>query len=168
MQMTKGKRSRSSEQSKLEVDIRDRLSKQLNIVLRGPKDISLGSTHFVCVDAYSLDPRILVEIYSHQGGLKDGQKKKVSQDILKLATIRNTNPNWREARLIMALGSKQALRSVKDSWLSVSADQFNVELQYVELPLQSKTLLSEVQKRQDLTRDYKPQLLNAIRRSESI
>lgn len=73
------------------------------------KRLALGEV-FCEVDGVSEDEGVLVEAFAHQGAMKGGRLKKVSEDSLKLITLARTRPG---ARLIVAFADERPPRA---SW----------------------------------------------------
>lgn len=146
------KDSHSREHTRAEGLIREKLSTQLGVPLRAKKRLMVGPKQEVEVDAFSLEPRIAVEIYAHVGGLKSAQKHKIGNDILKLALLRQSQPVWRDARLILAFASKAAMRSVRNTWHFSSIEAFGIEFLQIDIGREETLTLEQAQKRQDRTR----------------
>lgn len=107
--------------------------------------ISLGTTR-LHPDAVTLRERYVVEAFARQGALKPGQKKKVAQDILKLALLRQTE-GWTDAKPVIAFADEAALASVT-GWLREAAAQFKVELVCVEIDEDLREGIRHAQARQ--------------------
>jgi len=93
--------------------------------------MSLKEGARVQVDGVAPDESVLVEVFAHHGPLKGGQRHKVANDALKLATLGKTRP---DSRLIIAFGDAEAAKDVRGkSWLSEALRAWNVEVVVVDL-----------------------------------
>lgn len=110
------------------------------------REIDLGDGVHVMVDGAAADKSVLVEAYARQGTLRGAQLKKVAQDILKLATIRD-RPDYAQARAIIVFASEAALDSVR-GWLRRAAEQQRVELLRIELDDDTRAAIERAQSRQ--------------------
>jgi len=94
------------------------------------KRLALGEV-FCEVDGVSGDEGVLVEAFAHQGAMKGGQLKKVSEDSLKLVTLARTRPG---ARMIIAFADEQAAKSFMGrSWKAEALRLWDIEILVVEL-----------------------------------
>lgn len=100
------------------------------------------------LDARSDDGKVLVEAYARQGKLKGGQLKKVAQDVLKLAWIRQ-DPAFADARGIVVFASEEALMSVT-GWMRQAAKEFGVEMCDVSIDDELRSQIVEAQERQKM------------------
>jgi hypothetical protein len=105
-------------------------------------------------DFYNLNESILGEIYSCGFPLKEGHKRKIKSDILKLLTYEKLKPNQNFNKYIVLTASQANVKS-KDisvvpgeiirhgsdmnsfigskSWLATSIEQFNIQILYFVL-----------------------------------
>lgn len=114
------------------------------------------------VDGVSRESKTLVEVYSRIGQLHGAQKKKIGHDILKLCTIRQVHPDWKDARLVIAFASPEANRSI-GGWLRAAAAEWRVELLDVAVEDELKEKLISAQSRQkmvNMPQDIYESLLN--------
>src|SRR6266540_3442703 len=97
--MSKDPRGNSSVQQRAEAAMRTLLQAEHGAL--AAVKWKIDSDFEVEIDAANGARSILIEIFAHQGALRDGQKKKIAKDILKLALIGlGEPPNAR--RLILA------------------------------------------------------------------
>lgn len=123
--------SDSAVQREAERAIVDALAAELGVVLVGGGTLSLGGGVRIQLDARSEDGKFAVEAYARQGTLKGGQLKKIAQDVLKLALLRN-EPDHADVRAIIAFASQEARSSIT-GWVKRAADVFGVELYIVDI-----------------------------------
>ena len=139
--------SNSTVQSNAETAIIASLADLLGIdLVLGPRQIQLNNGAHVVVDAATEDLSVVVEAYAHQGRLKGAQPKKIAQDILKLALIRQ-QPGHRSARAIIALADQAADDSIT-GWLREAAATWQIEIMTVNLPAELKDSIRAAQTRQ--------------------
>ena len=136
--------SSSNVQQAAEILIRDRLSETLQVDL-APKRLRFGAAA-VDVDGVTTDESVLVEIFAHQGPLKGGQRHKIQDDALKLATLARSRP---ASRLILAFGDKQAAEGVV-GWLAEALEAWEIETLVVNLPENVRAELRAAQLRQTM------------------
>ena len=101
------------------------------------------------IDLYSPENNMIGEIYACNNTLLSGQKRKVSQDFLKLITINKLlerdhklyyflampsvglkNPKSFEGRLMKSKDAKEIAPLGKDSWILKTAELFQIEIWY--------------------------------------
>lgn len=98
------------------------------------------------VDGASADGTILVEAFAHQGKLRGGQFKKVSEDALKLITLARGQI---DTRLILAFSDEQGARSfLGASWKAEALRIWGVEVMVVTLADDVRTGIRNAQVRQ--------------------
>lgn len=109
------------------------------------KRLSLGEA--LCeVDGVSDDEQVLVEAFAHQGKLKGGQFKKVSEDALKLITLARTREG---TRLILAFADEQAAASFSGGgWKAEALRLWNIAIVVVELDGTTLGAISDAQVKQ--------------------
>jgi hypothetical protein len=113
-----------------------------------PRTLCLESGAPVEVDGADANESVLVEIFAHQGPLKGGQKKKVSQDALKLITLRRNRP---QAQLILAFADEQAAVYAKTgTWVSAALAAWDVRVIVVELDPTTRDGIRSAQLRQQM------------------
>lgn len=123
--------SDSAVQRDAERAIIDALAAQLGVVLVGGGSLSLSGGVRIQLDARSEDGRFAVEAYARQGTLKGGQLKKIAQDVLKLALLRQ-EPDHADVRPTIVFASEDARSSIT-GWVRRAADVFGVELHVVDI-----------------------------------
>lgn len=101
------------------------------------------------LDAINLIEKIIVEVYSHIGELKSGQKKKIQSDILKLAFIGKKNgTDWRK---IICFVSDEAAKYVQgESWTAEAAKEFGIEIHVVTLSEEWEEKIKAAQEHQHM------------------
>jgi hypothetical protein len=119
-------------QMRAEAEIVKALATERKIELVKPLKIPLAGGVHIEVDAATPDGSIVVEAYAHQGTLKGGQRKKIAQDILKLALLRK-EPGHEGTTAIIVFASKEAHDSVS-GWVLQAAKAFDVEFLVVDIP----------------------------------
>jgi len=100
----------------------------------------------VFIDAASLNPPVLCEIYAHQGALKGGQFGKITQDALKLIHVRKLHAL--EARLIITLACHYAYDSLFRNWQGRALRQQGIQVFVADIPSTLSEKLKKAQKRQ--------------------
>ncbi|OFS14467.1 hypothetical protein HMPREF3086_14805 [Dietzia sp. HMSC21D01] len=98
------------------------------------------------LDARSEDGKFAVEAYARQGRLKGGQRKKIAQDVLKLALLRS-EPGYRDVRPIIVFASEEARSSIT-GWVKHAASVFGVELHVVDIDPGLRNAILATQRRQ--------------------
>ena len=98
--------------------ILDGLERVVGCELR-PERLTLPGGAHVDVDGVAIDGLVLVEVFTHQGPLKGGQRHKIATDALKLITIaRDRAPR---PRLVLAFAEpKRAEWAAGESWLAAA------------------------------------------------
>lgn len=139
--------SDSGVQRDAEVLILDAVAKYVDMAL-APRIVRFDSGATVQVDGAPSDESLFVEIFARQGALKSGQRKKVSQDALKLVTLGRSRPS---ARLILAFADEQAAAyASKGTWLSEALRTWGVEVLVVELEQTVRARIREAQVQQQM------------------
>lgn len=120
-------------QMRAEAEIIDALAdaRRIKLVKKPPKIELAGGVH-IEVDAATLDEGIVVEAYAHQGTLKGGQRKKIAQDVLKLALLK-AQPGRTGTTAIIVFASQDAHDSIS-GWVLQAAKTFDVNLAVVDIP----------------------------------
>ena len=126
-----GHQSDSAVQRDAERAIVGALAAKLGVALVGGGTLSLSGGVRIQLDARSEDGKFAVEAYARQGTLKGGQLKKIAQDVLKLALLRQ-EPDHAEVRPIIVFASEEARSSIT-GWVKRAADVFGVELHVVDI-----------------------------------
>jgi len=115
-------------------------------VALAPRRLRLPGGAAVDVDGVADDPPTLVEVYAHQGPLRGAQPKKLSQDALKLITVRETLMPG--ARLLLALSDDVAAAGVRRGWIGEALALWGVEVVVVALDAEVTAGLVAAQARQ--------------------
>lgn len=138
--------SDSQEQRNAERLILDGVEHKVNETL-APRRLALHAGATVQVDGVSDDESVLVEVFSHQGQLKGGQRHKIAGDALKLITLaREREPR---PRLILAFADEQlATWAGGESWLAASLAAWDIEVIVVKLDERVRSGLRAAQARQ--------------------
>lgn len=98
--------SDSAVQRDAERAIVDALAAELGVVLVPAGTLSLSGGVRIQLDARSEDGKFAIEAYARQGTLKGGQLKKIAQDVLKLALLRQ-EPDHVDVRPIIVFASER-------------------------------------------------------------
>lgn len=141
----------STSQILAETEMRSILSSQFGVVLLADR-VQLGDGSSVQIDGYNQASKLFIEIYSRQGPLLDGQKKKVSRDILKLAMLKSEDPT---RNVIFCYANDVLSKHLNNgSWLAQAAKIFGVELRNLsdELSEETRKYLISAQKLQATNR----------------
>jgi hypothetical protein len=113
-----------------------------------PKLVEFESGARVQVDGVDADESVFVEVFAHQGALKGGQQKKVSNDALKLITLGRSRPG---ARLIIAFADEAAAAyASKGTWVSQALATWGVEVVVVHPDQAIRDGISAAQVRQQM------------------
>ena len=134
----------SSVQRDAEAVLLDLLASQLHVAF-GPGLRLLPDGKRVELDAISVDPPILVEVWAHQGPPKPAQKHKVMTDALKLIWAQSVLfPDG--ARKILALADPVAAAHFRGtSWMAAALERFDVEVVVLDLPSDVRTAIRDAQ-----------------------
>lgn len=129
----------------------------------------VGSTCSFKFDFYNLNESILGEIYSCGFPLKEGHKRKIKSDILKLLTYEKLNPNQNFNKYIVLTVSQANVKSKNisalpgdivphgsgmisfigsKSWLATSIEQFNIQVLYFVLDEEQSHKLNKARNNQ--------------------
>jgi hypothetical protein len=137
--------SDSGEQQAAEEHIRMKVSEHLGREL-SKKRIKLDGGAVMEVDGVTADESTFVEIFSHQGSMKGGQRHKIATDAFKLVTLGRSRP---EATLILALAHPDAVRfATQRTWIAEALKEWGVEVLEVELDETATNELVKAQVRQ--------------------
>jgi hypothetical protein len=99
------------------------------------------------VDGVDKAKRVLCEVFSHIGPLKDGQRKKLAKDILRLLVAEHSlQGDWR--KVICVVDDPAYRYLTKTSWCSVAAKEFGFQVLKVMPDPKSRLRLNEAQVRQ--------------------
>lgn len=146
--MTSNHQSDSAVQREAEKAIVHALAARLNVPLKPGGTLQVGDGVNVRLDAVSEDGQVAVEAYARQGVLKGGQLKKIAQDVLKFALLRRL-PGFQSARLIVVFASEEARDSIT-GWVRHAAEEFDVELEVVEISNEVRERIVAAQDRQKM------------------
>lgn len=146
--MTSQHQSDSAVQRDAEGMIIAALAAKLDVALVRDGAMSLSGGVKIQLDARSEDGRIVVEAYARQGALHGGQRKKVAQDVLKLALLRH-EPEHAEVRPVIVFASQEARASIT-GWVERAAETFGVELHVVEIDPELRAEIVATQERQKM------------------
>lgn len=123
--------SSSHEQTAAEALVLEAVGKRLGTAV-APARVNFPGGSYVNVDGVSEDPLVFVEVFSHQGALKGGQRHKVAGDVLKLVTLGKAYPT---ARLALAFADEAAADSVRNKgWLAEAVVTWAIEVVVADLP----------------------------------
>ena len=142
---------KSDVQYRIEKRIRERIQKK-NEYEEKNRTIPIGKTHFE-LDFYFYDKKnnkyLIGEIYAHRGKLKDGQKKKLAKDCLKLIAIeKHFNQQNTFEKQIICVDKKVEDYLKGDSWFAEVFDLFGITVKCEELETELNTEIEEAQNRQ--------------------
>ncbi len=139
--------SDSSVQRRAEANIIAALAESHGLdLVPSPGRIALAGDVWVEVDARASDNSVFVAAYARQGSLKGAQRKKIGQDILKLALLKR-EVTFAGNRVIIAFASHEARDSVR-GWLRRTAEAFDVELLVVQISEDLRNEIPSAQSRQ--------------------
>ncbi len=141
--------SSSAVQLEAEVSIVAAASTTLSADLVRERDITsipVGAGAHVEVDGATRDRSVVVEAYARQGKLKGAQLKKIAQDVLKLAVIKD-ELGRAGTRAVIAFADESARQST-GGWVREAADRFGVELLTVEVSAELRQKILAAQRRQ--------------------
>lgn len=147
--MTREHPSNSAVQKSAEASIIAAAAAALSLDLvrdRQATSISIGDHVHVEVDAATYDQSTVVEAYARQGTLKGAQLKKIAQDVLKLALIKQHRAPA-DTVAVIVFASDEAQRSIS-GWVREAADRFGVCLMTVEIPPEVRAAIVQAQSRQ--------------------
>lgn len=137
----------SAEQRAAESTMLELLGRELGVTFAKHRLVSDGGAA-VEVDGVCLQPPILVEAFAHQGGLRVGQKHKVTNDAFKLAWAGTTLlPGARKILLFSDEAAASGFRSTR-SWAATAIAHFGLEIRVVTLPSEVRESVRRAQKRQ--------------------
>ena len=138
--------SSSHEQRAAETVMLDLAGPLLGGATLRPTRIDLGGGRHVMVDGLSLDPLVVVEAYARRGATSGAQPRKDACDVLKLVTVqRLVHPR---ARLAIVLNDPVVAAQISGGWLGTAAQQWEVEILVVDLPVHVNAGISAAQARQ--------------------
>lgn len=140
--------SDSAVQRDAERAIVDALATELGVVLLPGGTLALSGGVRIQLDARSEDGKFAIEAYARQGTLKGGQLKKIAQDVLKLALLRQ-EPDHVDVRPIIVFASEEARSSIT-GWVKRAADVFGVELHVVDIDADLRATIVATQGQQKM------------------
>lgn len=115
------------------------LEEQLGVALQSSPVAYDGAKMYP--DGRAADNSVFVEVFSHVGPLKSGQRNKISTDLLKLVALGERYPN---ARLVLAFVDQSAADSVV-GWRAAILEGHRIEKVVVELSKVEKLEITAVQ-----------------------
>ncbi len=133
-------------QQRAETEIVASLAKFRGITFGPNPRIALSGGVTIEVDAATTDGSIVVEAYARQGRLKGAQFKKIAQDILKLALLKQ-EPGRELTEAIIAFASQEAHDSIA-GWVRQAAKTFGVDLVVVDISHALRAEIRHAQQRQ--------------------
>lgn len=142
---------KSDVQCKIEPIIRERIQKKHGYK-EEKRNVLFGKTQFE-LDLYFYDEKnnryIIGEIYAHRGKLKDGQKKKLAKDCLKLIVFEKLfNEKGILEKQIVCIDEKIKNYLLGDSWFAEVFNLFDITVKCEELETELNTEIEEAQNRQ--------------------
>lgn len=145
---------RDDSKSDVQKNIEKYMFEQIKIILKDSSLVSNvkvqlddhGST-FIFPDFYSEQNKIIGEIHAHIGRLKGAQPDKIASDVLKMLLYeKSSGYEWNK---YIAVCSKEEFDQLRgNSFLADAIREFGVELLFVDLPADMRSVLSECMKRQ--------------------
>lgn len=140
-------KSSSVEQQEAEIFIAEIVKKWLGCSLQQKVKVFLGDGVHIEPDLYSEDEKIICEIFAHVGALKDGQKHKISQDILKMLLLEKTT-GVQYKKIIVVADDKVAKYLHGKSFIAESIRQFGIEVKIINLSDEVRISVTNAQIRQ--------------------
>lgn len=146
-QMMNTSKSSSVEQQEAEVFIANVIEKWFDCKLERGAKVVLGEGVHIEPDLYSEDKKIICEIFAHIGALKVGQKRKVSQDILKMLLLeKSTGFQYRKIIVVSDDNVEKYLHG--KSFIAESIRKFGIEVKKINLSDEVRMSVSNAQARQ--------------------
>ena len=109
-----------------------------------PSDIRLADGTLFRVDGVNRTECVLCEIFSHVGNMRDGQRKKLAKDMLKLLAVENAlGGEWRKIICIVDDPAREFLTG--RSWCASVVRQFRFEVLMTALDDSLRMQLTTVQ-----------------------
>ena len=124
----------------------------LNIRFERNKQIYLADNAFTYMqpDFYSAEHFIVGEIFAHIGKPKKAQDNKIANDILKMLLLdKVTGKHHRKIIVVCDTSEKKKLEG--KSVLAESIRQFNIEIMYVEIDVETQKEIIAAQELQKMT-----------------
>jgi hypothetical protein len=123
------------------------LTSGLSVDDLAPEVVHLSDQTRVEVDAVSLDPPILFEVWAHQGSLRSGQPNKVMVDAMKLLYVEAVRGT--PFRKIIRFTDAAARKPFLGKGLRAAAlVHYGIELMLIELPADVRDTVLQAQKNQ--------------------
>jgi len=144
--MNKNIDSCSDVQQKYERIVFERVEEWLGVKLQSNPKIYFDKVH-IEPDFYSSEEKIVGEIFAHVDELLTGQKRKISQDILKMLLLDSKHDCI--YRKIIVICDTAALKFLNgDSWTAACISEFGIEIKYIELSEEERQELLTTQAKQ--------------------
>lgn len=142
-------KSNSEEQRSIENYVIREIERILGCPLERNVSAQLTDDIYINPDFYSNDHTIVGEIYAHVGALKVGQKRKISQDILKLLLLdKSKDVSYRKIITVVDDTVEKYLKG--KSFIAESIRQFGIEIIRINLPDELYCTIQNAQLRQNL------------------
>ena len=142
-------RSNSEEQRSIENYVIREIERILGFPLERNVSVQLADNIYINPDFYSNDQTIVGEIYAHVGALKVGQKRKISQDILKLLLLdKSKDVSYRKIITVVDDTVEKYLKG--KSFIAESIRQFGIEIIRINLSDELYCTIQNAQSRQNL------------------
>lgn len=146
-------KSKSDEQQKAEIDIGNYVEEELDCSLNRNECVMISDNIHIVPDLYSEKDRIVCEIFAHIGSLKVGQKRKISQDILKMLLLeKSKGVKYRKVLVIIDDRIEKYLRG--KSFIAESIRQFDIEVKKINPSAETYENVLYAQKRQVMVNEY--------------
>ena len=102
------------------------VGEQLGVRL-APETVRLSDGTTFQLDGVDRGAHVLCEVFSHIGALKDGQKKKLAKDLLKLLAVEHSVEGpWRKVICVVDAPARKYLTGA--SWCAAVAREFRFEV----------------------------------------
>jgi hypothetical protein len=140
--------STSTAQQDAELAMISKVAESLGVPL-APRRFHLPGGAYCDVDGAAVDESVLVEAYAHHGKMIGANKKKVTDDALKLVTLARTRPG---VRLIVALADHIAAKTFLGSgWRAEALRAWQIEVLVIDLDEDSVARVQGAQAAQRMT-----------------
>lgn len=144
--MEKALNSCSDVQQNLEEEIFTSVEEWLGVKLQDDAKIYFDKAH-IEPDFYNAEEKIVGEIFVHVGGLLEGQKRKVAQDVLKMLLLdKKHGCTYRKIFVVCDNVGMKFLTG--DSWIAACIAEFGIEIKLIEISEERRAEVLNAQKRQ--------------------
>lgn len=144
--MNKNIDSCSDVQQKYERIVFERVEEWIGVKLQSNPKIYFDKVH-IEPDFYSSEEKIVGEIFAHIGGLLEGQKRKISQDVLKMLLLEKKH-NFVYRKIFVVCDEAGLKYLTGDSWTAACISEFGIEIKHIELSEEERQELLTTQAKQ--------------------